>query len=231
MINLVFRKHPEVGPTGKVSIFGRALCSAERMRAYAYRRNPKAPDVAVHYLEQGERYGIRADVAFCQAMLDTQVWKADPQGPPWKPFAHAIWSAADPAWTEDELKRRTELHYRRLNELVSGRGEAVACWEDLNGKWTLPGHKYGQDIVAIWRNMMEWKGEGEVMEEMEEAAFGEQAEGPIPARRFEGTAAEDLRWLEERGILPAPSPHPERKVTWAELARVMRLLDQGRQRE
>lgn len=226
MINLVFRQHPAVRPNGRVSVFGPALCSAERMRAYAVRRNPGAPDVAAYYRELGERYGIRGDIAFCQAMLDTQVWTKDPQGPPWKPFAHAIWSAADPAWTEEELRRRTELHMKRLFDLAAAREESVFCWEDLNGKWALPGYKYAQDILAIWKNMMEWEGEGEVVREAEETVDEHRTADRRGAA--EAAFASDMLWLGERGGLPLPSPHPERRVTWGELARVLRLLDEGK---
>jgi hypothetical protein len=42
------------------------------------------------------------------------------------------------------------------------RGKA-SCWEDLNGKWSPPGlSRYGQDIAAMWRCMVEWRGQGEV---------------------------------------------------------------------
>jgi hypothetical protein len=71
------------------------------------------------------------------------------------------------------------------------------CWEDLNGKWSIDGNRYGQDIVAMWRSMIDWKGAGEVYMEK---------------------PSEEMKWLRERRLLPNPAPHPDRNITWSELS-------------
>lgn len=228
MIGQGFREHPELRPTGKVSIFGSALCSAERMSAYAARRNPNAPDVAELYLDKGARYGIRGDVAFSQAMLDTRAWTEEPAGPPWKPFAYAIWGGiGGDRWPPSELERRTELHLQKLHDICARREETDLCWEDLSGIWAVPGERYGKDITAIWRNMMAWR-ESERRDGEEPAS--KKADGPqgkaAAADNME-TAEEDLLWLAGRGWIPAPVPHPHRKVRWAEMARVLRSWDKA----
>jgi hypothetical protein len=154
-----FREHPEREPSGKVTIFGDALCSAERMDGYAARRNSRAPRAAAHYLEEGARRGVRGDVAFCQAMLDTKTWTEEPPGPPWRPYAQAVWGGKGWAWSESELRRRVERHLDRLAALASRTQDGKLCWEDLNGVWAVPGDRYGQDVLAIWRCMREWNGE------------------------------------------------------------------------
>ncbi|WP_276357881.1 hypothetical protein [Cohnella caldifontis] len=159
MIRLAFREHPEREPSGKVSILGNALCGAERMDGYASRRNPGAPRVARIYLELGARRGVRGDVAFCQAMVDTKTWTEEPQGPPWRPYAQLIWGRAAEGWPESELERRVERHLDWLAAIASRNKEQKMCWEDLNGVWAVPGYRYGQDILAVWRNMMEWSGD------------------------------------------------------------------------
>jgi hypothetical protein len=224
MISQVFRRHPELSPSGKVTILGRPRCSAERMSAYAARRNPQAPPVARMYLEKAGRYGIRGDVAFCQAMHDSRTWTSAPPGPPWQPFTHTIWGAADPDWTADELERRTEIHLQQLFTLVSDDRRNVTCWEELNGKWVIPGRRYGQDIVAIWRNMMEWKGEGEWVTD---AGENSRTRTDVESSEAAGTDGDYLEWLAGKGWLPTPAPHPARQVTWAELARVLRSWEQG----
>lgn len=157
MIQPLFRSDPDIRPNGKLSILGESRCHEAKMRAYAVRRNPNAPNVAGMYLNKAAKYGIRGDVAYCQAMLDTRVWTVEPQGPPGKPFAHTIWGGQEDAWSIAELERRIELHMQRLHAVLSRLHTVEPCWEDLNGKWAIPGHQYGQDIVAMWRSMREWK--------------------------------------------------------------------------
>src|SRR5262245_40219219 len=81
---LSFREQPDREPSGKTTILGLPRCSAERMRAYAERRNPKVPDVAESYLRFGLRYGVRGDVAYCQMLYDTRVGLTDGERLPWR---------------------------------------------------------------------------------------------------------------------------------------------------
>jgi hypothetical protein len=249
-IRLPFRTRPDVGPSGKVTILGPTRCSADRMKGYAERRNPHAPDMAGLYLKIAERYGVRGDVAFCQAMYDTRTWRAAPAHPPWRPFAHTIWGDGLSGWNKMRLEKQVELHIQYLHAFASQELPEDApplpamqlnhltlanllgcagCWEDLNGKWVIPGNRYGQDITAIWRNMMVWEGEGLPMmdgvEDSNEAAAGYKA-GSSNADGSAG-AGEDMEWLRSRGMLPSPFPHPERKVTWNELAQLLRRWETG----
>lgn len=219
MIHLNFREHPEKTPSGKVSVFGPSICPAEKMNAYAARRNPDAPRAAEIYLELGARYGIRGDTAFCQAMLDTKVWTEAPMGPPWMPLASRIWGYAPSAWRDSELERCVERHFQQLFALASHEEGSVFGWEDLNGRWAVPGTRYGQDILAIWRSMADWRGNGMPEEEsVKPAAPCTREDAASDAKDGE----EALAWLSERGWTPMPMPHAERRVTWAELARVLR---------
>jgi hypothetical protein len=209
MNRLMFRVHPELAPSGKVTIFGQSLCPVERMDAYAARRNPKAPKVARSYLEKAVRYGIRGDLAFCQAMHDTRVWMGGPQGA---------------SWPDTEWENAVEQHLNRLFVFASEQLAEPACWEDLNGKWAVPGPRYGQDIVAIWRNMMDWKGESEWVGDI-----GEDRKKPADEAEANGTLTNEqaLAWLAGRAGVPSPPPHPDRKVTWGELARLLRVWERG----
>lgn len=307
MAHLVFRRDPDVLPTNKLSIYGRPRLKAGTLRAYAARRNPEAPDVAEMYLRQAEPYGIRGDLAYCQAMLDTQTWTAEPQGPPWKPFAYAIWGGlAYSDRSEEELARRVDRHLQKLSAIVDSHKTDEPCWEDLGGRWAVSDWRYGHDIVAIWRNMQNWKGsdrlngEGKLLsgsaaklsgvergtgkatklsgEESEagsaaklsgdgrqsggpallsgngretdeaevEAAVGSSVDKrmepeagridvaigmqPTDSTVFQAdrTAGDHLSWLSAYAWVPTPPPHPGRKVSWGELARVISILEKQR---
>jgi hypothetical protein len=233
-VGSVFRRHPDLQPTGKLSLLGAPRCSAERMNAYIRRRNPKAPDVAELYLRQGQRYGVRGDVAYCQMVYETRGWTAEISGPSWAPLTLVQWAeestievqmqilysfATNLSLPQDVNQAKSQI---ALLERAGWKG-TVLCWEDLNGKWSIPGKRYGQDIVAIWRNMMEWKGKGEVVQ-MEQPNGRETNRSGDARERITGNVDwssfcnEEMNWLKEQQLLPSPVPHPDRKVTWAELA-------------
>lgn len=258
MQRLIFERDPDVMPTGKLSIFGQPRVSAEKMRAYAARRNPQAPDVAGMYLEMGARCGIRGDVAFCQAMLDTHTWTAEPQGPPWSPFAYAIWGGLSYSGrAQDELERRTQRHLEWLGSVIDSHRTDEPCWEDLGGVWAVANETYGRDVVALWRNMVSWKGEQseyigrdngrsmitgdktrqtafeEAGQDQAAASNAQDAHGNADERQDQATwhgknAGDHLEWLAHHAWVPTPPPYPGRKVSWAELARVVSSLEQRR---
>ncbi|MDR1617164.1 MAG: glucosaminidase domain-containing protein [Syntrophomonadaceae bacterium] len=63
------------GNTVTVSIMGNSVATAEQLRALQKKNNPDAPDLADYYLRIGEEYGVRGDIAFCQAAKETGWWK------------------------------------------------------------------------------------------------------------------------------------------------------------
>ncbi|MDO4540228.1 MAG: glucosaminidase domain-containing protein [Syntrophomonadaceae bacterium] len=58
-----------------MTILGPSRLSADQLTALAQKNNPDAPDVAALYIEIGNIYGIRGDIAFCQAAKETGWWK------------------------------------------------------------------------------------------------------------------------------------------------------------
>lgn len=218
-----FRVRPGREASGKTSILGQATCTAEELTSFARRRNAGAPDCAGWYVEIGERYGVRGDLAYCQAMYDTKMWTKE--APP----------------SEEKLAETAEARIRELRSFaVEGPPFGVPrtavsmaqderkmkqsrprCWEDLNGKWPGAGDRYGQDIVSIWRNLLEWAGKGGVRVEKK----GEN--GSTTSERNE----DDLAWLRERRLLPLPEPSSGRGVTWGELAALLRRLEERRPEE
>lgn len=120
----------------------------------------------------GKRYGIRGDVAYCQMVYDTRCWALDIMGPSWCQIL-LIEGAEETAIdvhmqllytfaSKEILRQEADMAKRPIAwiERSGWRGRG-GCWEDLNGKWSHSGNlSYGQDIVAIWRNMQEWRGAG-----------------------------------------------------------------------
>ncbi|MBO9599887.1 MAG: hypothetical protein J7559_18955 [Cohnella sp.] len=247
LVSQAFRRHPDLEPTGKLTILGQARCSAERMNAYLRRRNAKAPLLGELYLRNGQRHGLRGDVVFCQMVYETRAWTRAQSGPTWAPFMLEQWAdepsvdrlmrilrafASEEPLPEGGLPASSQDE--KLLRLAGWRG-TVQCWEELNGKWLERGDRYGQDIVAIWRSMKEWRGEGEVFKVTEEELERERDEEirqRVGGRVARGQASdwssihsEEMLWLKQRGLLPIPSPHPERKVTWGELAALLRRME------
>lgn len=242
-ISAVFRKHPELEPTGRLSLLGEVSCTVDQMNAYARRRNPQAPEVAELYSQLGQHYGVRGDVAYCQMIYETKGWTALTTGPSWAPFTLNQWSE------EPFIELQMQILYTFANPLdlprplpaakqsiaiierAGWRGR-VQCWEDLNGKWSTTGKLYGQDIVAIWRNLKEWTIKAEpILGSLNGSEVQSARDTPrrtISRGMNENEALfsnEEMKWLVEQQLLPharSAAPHPERQVTWAELAALLR---------
>lgn len=65
-------------------IMGQAQVDAQQLRALLYRNNPNAPDLIDLYLEIGAKYGVRGDLAFCQAAKETGWWRFTGIVQPWQ---------------------------------------------------------------------------------------------------------------------------------------------------
>lgn len=58
-------------------IMGRTRARPEQLTSYTRRENPHAPDLARLYLGAGERLGVRGDVAYAQALVDTNCFRLE----------------------------------------------------------------------------------------------------------------------------------------------------------
>lgn len=58
-----------------VPIMGESVAGAENLRSLLKQNNPLAPDLVDLYLKIGREYGVRGDIAFCQAAKETGWWK------------------------------------------------------------------------------------------------------------------------------------------------------------
>lgn len=58
-----------------ITIMGEAVATSEQLRQLLRQNNPDAPDLVDLYLQIGKEYGIRGDIAFCQAAKETGWWR------------------------------------------------------------------------------------------------------------------------------------------------------------
>lgn len=155
------------------SILGPTHLSAEQMNSFVKTVNPDAVELGGFYQEFGEYYGIRGDIAFAQALHETNYFRftgivrsmqnnyagigatgadhpgasfADPKEGVLAQFQH-LFAYASTA----PLPPKYPLVDPRF-QLVE-RGSAPK-WTDLNGKWAVPGKTYGQLILDLYERMV-----------------------------------------------------------------------------
>ncbi|SET49052.1 N-acetylmuramoyl-L-alanine amidase [Salinibacillus kushneri] len=155
------------------SILGETFLSPELMNRYVKDIYSHAIEIASYYLTFGAYYGVRGDIAFAQAMHETDYLRftgivepeqnnfcglgATDSSNPGASFAtpeegvlahiQHLYAYA----TTDDLPDEYPLVDPRF-DLVS-RGSA-STWTGLNGKWAVPGNDYGQSILDIYHGMI-----------------------------------------------------------------------------
>ncbi len=158
-----------------VTILGQAVVDAESMWKFVSEVNADFPlELARHYYEVGTIYGIRGDIALCQAIIETGWFRFD-KGTAVKPDQHNYCGLG-------VLKRGMKGHsfetprdgvtaqiqhlyaYASTSPLPDGeqkldkrfglvnRGSALT-WEELSGKWAA-NPRYGSDILNLYERMM-----------------------------------------------------------------------------
>ncbi|MCY6959784.1 glucosaminidase domain-containing protein [Clostridium brassicae] len=161
------------------SIIGKEELSAEQMAKFVLNHNP-TPKLSVDiyqlakiFLEEGEIEGVRGDIAFCQSIKETGYFKYGGQVLPEQNNYAGIGALNNSpvgkgAWfkearegvkaqiqhlkgyaTTEELKSEcVDPRYFILKEC--GLLGVAPNWEDLNGRWAVPGNNYGQEIIKIY---------------------------------------------------------------------------------
>lgn len=75
---------PSLAMDMETLIMGKAQVTADQLRALLRQNNPNAPDLVDIYLSIGEKYGVRGDLAFCQAAKETGWWRFTGIVQPWQ---------------------------------------------------------------------------------------------------------------------------------------------------
>lgn len=157
------------------SIFGPTLLSPELMNRFVKSVNPDAPELGNYYLTFGEYYRIRGDIAFAQAIHETNYFRFTGVVKPGQDnFAGIGATGSDNPGAsfqtpeEGVLAQFQHLYaYATTNPLpnqysvVDPRFHLVArgsapTWTGLNGKWAVPGTTYGQSILSLYNRMVQF---------------------------------------------------------------------------
>ncbi|MGG0413438.1 N-acetylmuramoyl-L-alanine amidase [Peribacillus simplex] len=162
----------EEGSSG-YSILGQTFLSPEHMNLFVKNINPDAIELGIYYLTFGEYYGIRGDIAFAQAMHETDYLRfTGVVQPEQNNFCGLGTTGPDNPGASFETPRQGVLaHLQHLFAYASTkplpgkyplvdprydlvkRGSATT-WVGLNGKWAVPGDTYGQSILNIYGRMI-----------------------------------------------------------------------------
>ncbi|MFC0188367.1 N-acetylmuramoyl-L-alanine amidase [Fictibacillus aquaticus] len=166
------KPEPKPQPADGFTIEGTAVLSADEMDRFARSVNPDAPKLASLYTQIATVYGIRADVAFAQAIQETGYFKFEGSVKPGQHNYAGLGayengkSASFKNPEEGVLAHIQHLYaYANVKPLPAGyplvdprfryvaRGSAPS-WKQLNGKWAVPGGQYAQQILNIHRQMV-----------------------------------------------------------------------------
>lgn len=157
-------------PNSKTPILGENELDAATMDAFVRRVNPGYKyDFAGQYLDIGAKYGVRGDLAFAQSIHETGYFRfrgripasynnfaglgATGSGVPasFSSRARGIQAQIQHLFAYASIEPLKEAQIDPRFKLVQ-RGIAPN-WEDLGGRWAVPGINYGEDIVGIWQKM------------------------------------------------------------------------------
>lgn len=161
------------GATSGYSITGKTFLSPEHMNQFVKDFNEDALKLGIYYSIFGEYYGIRGDIAFAQAMHETDYLRfTGIVQPDQNNFAGIGATGPDnPGASFATPKEGVLAHLQHLfayastdalpdeYPLVDPRFDLVTRgsapnWTDLNGKWAVPGDNYGQSILNIYERMI-----------------------------------------------------------------------------
>lgn len=158
-----------------LSILGPTEVSADRMWAFVAAINPDFPiQIAQAFYDVGRRYGIRGDVALCQAVIETG-WFRFTGGTAVTPDQHnycglGVTSKGMKGHSFSTVEEGVTAHIQHLYAYATRQplpgGEAVidprfslvkrgvaANWTDLNRRWAANDH-YGENILSLFNRML-----------------------------------------------------------------------------
>lgn len=157
-------------------IRGTQKADPERMYQYVASRNPDfSREVAQAFYEIGELYGIRGDIALCQAIIETGWFRFD-NGTAVPPSAHnycglGVKKRGDKGCRFKSVREGVTAMIQHLyayacrDDIPAGenmldprfsfvkRGCATS-WESLSGRWAMNRH-YGNNILNLYKKMLD----------------------------------------------------------------------------
>ncbi|MBY0123512.1 glucosaminidase domain-containing protein [Bacillus sp. S/N-304-OC-R1] len=177
LFSLVIPKTAAHASEEKVSITGSSILTAKQMGDFVLFKypEPKLTTVDIYrladlYLSLGRQEGIRGDIAFAQAILETGYFQFGKDVLPEQnnySGIGAVGGGAQGAYfnTPEEGVRAQIQHlkaYANTEPLVTEKLDPrfdyvkrgiAPYWTDLNNRWAVPGDQYGERILAIFSAM------------------------------------------------------------------------------
>ena len=173
-----------VKPTVSVSdtsIIGTPIATQSQCVKYLLRNNPRpnlpvsAEQIVAYYYEEGRREGIRPDVAFCQALKETGFFRYGgdvvPEQNNYCGLGTTGGGVKGEYFATPQLGVRAHIQHllaysstrRPTMPVVDPRyglvrqaygSRTLGTWQDLNGRWAVPGNFYGQEILSMFRDIL-----------------------------------------------------------------------------
>jgi len=162
-------------PEESFSILGNTHLRAHQLDDFVRSINPNAPTLGNFYLKYGQIYGIRADVAFAQALHETDYFRftgvvhenqnnyagigatgTDNHGATFTSQDEGVHAHLQHLFayaSTDAIPNGQPLVDPRFNLVTRG---SATTWTQLNGKWAVPGTTYGQSILSIYQKMIDY---------------------------------------------------------------------------
>ena len=172
---------PQTLSTADTSIIGTPLATQEQCVKYLLRNNPhpnlkvSAEQIVAYYYEEGSREGIRPDVAFCQALKETGFFRYGgdviPEQNNYCGLGTTGGGVKGEFFATPQLGVRAHIQHllaysstrRPTTPVVDPRyslvrqaygSRTLGTWQDLNGRWAVPGRYYGQEILSMFRDIL-----------------------------------------------------------------------------
>ena len=163
-------------------IMGLPMATQEQCVEYLLSNNPfpnitvSPQDLVAFYYEEGEREGVRPDVAFAQALKETGFFRYGGTVTPDQNNYCGLGttSATVKGMYFPSAQMGVRAHIQHLlayastkapaEEVVDPRYEMVRdmyghntldTWPDLNGRWAVPGYTYGQSIMSMFHQILQ----------------------------------------------------------------------------
>ena len=163
------------------SIIGTPMASQKQCVKYLLQNNPN-PNIAVsaeeivsYYYEEGTREGIRPDVAFAQALKETGFFRyggtVTPDQNNFCGLGTTSATVKGSYFPNPQIGVRAHIQHLlaysstrkptlplvdpRYNIVRKAYGNrTLGTWQDLNGRWAVPGNYYGQEILSMFKAML-----------------------------------------------------------------------------
>ena len=163
------------------SISGTPMATQEQCVRYLLNNNPypnlavSAEEIVAYYYEEGEREGIRPDVAFAQALKETGFFSYGgdviPEQNNYCGLGTTGGGVKGEFFATPQMGVRAHIQHllaysstrRPLTPIIDPRydivrqayGERILGeWQDLNGRWAVPGRHYGQEILSMFHSIL-----------------------------------------------------------------------------